>query len=107
MAQVKAQNKNDKKESDGSNESEFSPQVEHVYKIGLRVMSWIVGSAIFLVIILFYFNSPVVDMFSQIIFYIGIITLILFLGIELVGNNVKSMLSRIIDHNSDGKSTSH
>ena len=101
---AKEQQKNSKKNIESSSEIEFSPQVEHIYKIALRVMSWIVGSAIFLVIIFFYFNSPVIDMLSQVIFYIGIITLIIFLVIELIGNNVKNMLSRIIDKNNDGKS---
>ena len=107
MAKVKEQKKNGKRESVASNEIEFSPEVEHIYKIVLRIMSWVVGSTIFLVIILFYFNSPVIDIFSQIIFYIGIITLLLFLVIELIGNNVKTMLSRIIDKNNDGKSITH
>jgi hypothetical protein len=87
-----------------SNDLEFSPKVERIYKIALRVMSWVVGSAIFLVIILFYFNSPTIDIISQIIFYIGIVTLIVFLVIELIGANVKSILSKIIDKKTDAKS---
>ncbi len=98
------QRKNSKKNLEPPSEIAFSPQVERIYKIALRVMSWTVGSAIFLVIILFYFNSPVIDIISQVIFYIGIITLIIFLVIELIGNNVKNMLSKIIDKNADGKS---
>jgi ABC-type polysaccharide/polyol phosphate export permease len=101
---TKEQKKNIKKNLERPNEIEFSPQVEHTYKIALRIMSWTVGSAIFLVIILFYFNSPVIDIISQVIFYIGIITLIIFLIIELIGDNVKNMLSKIIDKNTDGKS---
>ncbi|MEJ2542901.1 MAG: hypothetical protein P8Y99_02430 [Calditrichaceae bacterium] len=103
MAKVNQQEKNNKKGSNNNSETEFSPKVEYVYKIALRVMSWIVGSAIFLVIILFYFNSPVIDAISQVIFYIGIITLLLFLIIEIIGDNVKTMLSRIIDKSNDGK----
>jgi hypothetical protein len=96
-----------KAENEIAEESEFSPEVERIYKIILRVMSWIVGSAIFLVIILFYFNSPTIDSISQVIFYIGIVTLLVFIVIELIGNNVKNMLSRIIDTNADAKSTPH
>lgn len=103
MAKVKQQEKSTKKGSDNTPEIEFSPKVEYIYKIALRVMSWVVGSAIFFVIILFYFNSPVIDAISQVIFYIGIITLIIFLIIEIIGDNVKNILSRMIDKNNDGK----
>lgn len=85
-------------------EVEYSAKVERIYKISLRIMSWIVGIAIFLVIILFYFNSPAIDVLSQVIFYIGIITLIVFLVIELVGNNVKNMISKIVDKVENAKS---
>jgi len=102
---AKEQQKNSNKKMESSDDIEFSPQVERVYKIGLRLMSWIVGSAIFFVIILFYFNSPFIDSLSQIIFYIGIVTLIVFLVIELIGTNVKNMLSKIIDKNTNAKSS--
>ena len=101
---MKEQQKQGKQKSDSSEVIEFSPQVERIYKIALRVMSWVVGGAIFLVIILFYFNSPAIDILSQVIFYIGILTLIVFLVIELIGNNVKNMLSKMIDKKADAKS---
>lgn len=103
--QNKELQKKSKKKSEETELNEYSPRVERIYKIILRTMSWIVGSAIFLVIVLFYFESPVIDSISQVIFYIGFITLILFLIIELVGNNVKNLLSKIIDNNTDAEST--
>lgn len=96
-----------KEKRDENPESEYSQKVERIYKIALRIMSWTVGSAIFLVIVLFYFNSPTIDSISQVIFYIGIITLIIFIIIELIGSNVKNALSKIIDKNEDAKDTSN
>ena len=105
MSKHKIFKEQQKLKQNSADEMEFSIQVEHIYKIALRVMSWVVGVAIFLVIILFYFNSPTIDAISQVIFYIGIITLIVFLVIELVGNNVKNMINKIIDKKTDAKST--
>jgi hypothetical protein len=98
-------NKSDKKKSKNgklsnkpeANEEVFSPKVEKLYKIILRIMSWTVGTSLILVIVLFYFNSPVVDQFSQIIFYIGILTLIVFGIIELVSIHVKRILAKYVN----------
>lgn len=102
--QDKKQQQKNQSTADNKGNPEFSEKVERIYKIMMRLMSWIVGSAIFLVIVLFYFNSPVVDTISQVIFYIGIVTLILFLVIELIGDNIKNYLSRITDKNENAKS---
>lgn len=90
-----------------SKESVFSPRVERVYKLALRSMSWIVGTAIIMVIGLFYFDSPTIDKISQIIFYIGIITLILFIIVELASFKFKLVISKLISESSDAKNTNH
>jgi len=77
-------------------ESIFSPKVESVFKLILKVMSWVVGLAFVLVIILPEFNSPSLDGITQILFYIGIINLLVFIVIEFVKDSVKQVLSRII-----------
>lgn|GEM_PF-1925034 len=85
----------------------FSPQVNKIYKIVLRTMSWIVGLAILMVIVFFYFNSPLIDRISQVVFYIGIVTLILFIIIELVSIKFKIFLSKILNGNHDAKNIDH
>ena len=85
-----------KKENKEKEQVTFSPKVEKIYKLILRAMSWIVGVALILVIALFYFDSPAVDQLSQFIFYIGIVTLVIFIVIELVGYKFKLTLSKLI-----------
>lgn len=85
-------------------EESFSPEVEKRYKLILRIMSWIVGSSIVSVIFLFYFNSPAIDKLSQVIFYIGILTLVLFIVIEIVGSQLKRFISKMIKEQPDAKS---
>lgn len=86
-----------------ANDIEFSPQVQKIYKIILRTMSWVVGLSILLVIGLFYFNSPLIDRISQIIFYTGFITLLMFIIIELVSIKVKILLSKLINGRQDAQ----
>lgn len=88
-------------------ERQFSPQVDNIYKIILRTMSWIVGLSILLVIGLFYFNSPMIDSISQVVFYMGIITLLLFIIIELVSIKFKILLSKILNDSHDSQNIDH
>jgi uncharacterized protein YqhQ len=85
---------------------EFSPEVEKVYKIILKVMSWVVGVCFLLIIILPQFNSPLLDKITKILFYIGIINLLIFIVIEFIRDSLKKMLSRIINE-SNAKNSSN
>jgi len=76
---------------------EFSEKTEKVFKSILRSMSWIVGVCFVLIIILPQFNDNTLDQITQILYYIGIINLLLFTVIELVADNFKSLLRIIIE----------
>jgi len=78
-------------------EMEFSPKVENVFKLILRIMSWIVGIVFVLIILLPELNSPFWDNVTRILFYIGLIDFIVFIIIEFVADSVKKFLSGIID----------
>jgi hypothetical protein len=78
---------------------EFPPKVEKISKIILRTMSWIVGSAFLAIIVLPYFKEPSIDYITKIIFRIGIVTLIIFLVIELTdktNHKLKKWINRFI-----------
>jgi len=77
-------------------EDEFSPKVERVYKLILRVMSWMVGIAFAAILILPEFNKAILDQIAKFLFRIGFFTLIVFIGIEFIGDSVKKLLSRIL-----------
>lgn len=85
-----------KAEALSSEEKAYSPHVEKIFKIILRSMSWIVGVAFVLVILLPQFNSEFLDNLTQIIFYIAIINLLVFIIIEFISDSVKQMMSRLL-----------
>lgn len=78
-------------------QSEFSPKVERVYKLILRVMSWTVGIAFVAILILPEFNKAFLDQIAKQLFRIGFFTLVIFILIEFVGDSVKKLLSKVID----------
>jgi cell division protein FtsW (lipid II flippase) len=78
-------------------EKQHSEKIEKVFKRLLRSMSWIVGICFVLIIILPQFNSNTLDKVTQILYYIGIIHLLLFTIIELIADNFKSLLSMILE----------
>lgn len=77
-------------------EEEYNPDVLRLYKILLRTMSWIVGVTFASVLILPEFNSPYLDKITKVLFLIGFIDLIIFIVIEFVSDNVKSLLARVV-----------
>jgi len=96
MAKKDIDKKNKAKAQEDTEEMEFSDDVNRVFKIIVRTMSWIVGIVFLLIIILPQFNSPSLDKFTQIIFYIGMIDLIIVIIIEFSADSIKNLLNRIL-----------
>lgn len=90
--------KSNKKQITNSQQEEnktlIAPEVEALFKRMLRIMSWIVGICFTLIITLPNFDFGLLDISIKIIFYIGVLTLLLFILIEMFGENVKINLSR-------------
>lgn len=75
---------------------EIDASTERLFKRILKTMSWIVGIAFVLIIILPQFNSKALDSLTQVLYYIGIINLLLFTLIEMVADSVKKMLQKLV-----------
>jgi len=86
----------EKKKIKAQNEQEFRPEVEHAFKQIKRVMSWIVGIAFASVLILPQFNDPVLDKITKVLFLAGFIDLLIFIVIEFVGKEVKTVLDKLV-----------
>lgn len=91
-----SKNKSKKNLEEEQVEPLFDEKVEKVYKRILRTMSWIVGVCFIAIIILPQFNSDALDSFTQILYYIGITTLLVFIVIEFIGDSIKRMINSII-----------
>ncbi len=61
-------------------------------------MSWIVGICFTLIITLPNFEFGLLDITIKIIFYIGVLTLLIFIVIELFGDQIKTQLSKTISN---------
>lgn len=81
-------------------EKQYSEKTEVVFKRILKTMSWTVGICFILIIVLFEFNNRFLDQLTQVLYYIGIINLLLFSVLELISDSVKNMLNRWIGQNS-------
>ncbi len=77
-------------------EPEYPEKVEKLFKLILRVLSWTVGIAFVLIIILPEFNSPVLDKITRVIYLIGISSLLIFIVIEFFASNVKNLINRFV-----------
>ncbi|MGD9897889.1 MAG: hypothetical protein AB7T22_02065 [Calditrichaceae bacterium] len=92
----KQQTKKQQYESMSEREDITRPEVEKLYKNIIRIMSWIVGFCFIMIIILPEFNSILLDKITKILFYIGIINLLVFTVIEFVSNSFKKTLSKLV-----------
>ncbi len=88
---TKTQNKNPKTETTQEDDA-AAQQVNKIYKRILRTMSWTVGSAFILVILLPEFNTSFLDRLTRYIFLLGIITLLAFILIEFIGDQLKKLI---------------
>ncbi len=86
----------DKHKQQTEQESDFSPKVERIYRLILRIMSWAVGIAFVAILILPEFNKSFLDQIAKFLFRIGFFTLVVFIVIEFVGDSVKKLLSKVI-----------
>jgi hypothetical protein len=76
--------------------NEISPKIEEKFKLGLHIMSWIVGLSFIAIIILCTFKIPTLDILVKMLFYLGIINLLLFAVVELFGASIKHFLNKLI-----------
>ena len=72
----------------------FNEKTEMTFKKILRVMSWIVGICFVLIIILPNFRSDFLDKLVKIIFFLGIINLILFAVFESFAKPIKRLIEK-------------
>ncbi len=77
-----------------NNNANINPDIEHKFKILLKIMSWIVGVCFILVIILPLIESNFIDLLVKILFFIAVINLLLFAVFEFFGQNIKQLLSK-------------
>ncbi len=77
-----------------SETEQIAPEVEELFKRILKIMSWVVGICFTLIITLPNFDFALLDITIKIIFYIGVLTLLLFIVIELFGDSIKLQLSK-------------
>jgi len=79
-------------------EESVLPAVEILFKRLLKIMSWVVGICFTLIITLPNFEFSMLDITIKIIFYIGVLTLLIFIVIELFGDHIKTQLSKTISN---------
>jgi hypothetical protein len=73
---------------------EISDHAEEVFRKILRSMSWMVGISFILIIILPNFRVDVLDLAVKLIFYFGIVNLILFALFESFANTIKKLIDK-------------
>ncbi len=72
--------------------NEYSPKTEHIYKMIVRIMSWIVGIAAGIVLILPEFNSGLLDQITKTVFQFAFSVMLVFLVIEFIREPVKKII---------------
>jgi hypothetical protein len=77
-------------------EEDISPIVEEKFKRLLRIMSWTVGICFLVIIILPNFEFFLLDITIKLVYYIGVLNLLLFIFLEFFGTNVKRFMSKHI-----------
>jgi hypothetical protein len=70
------------------------PEIENKFKLLLKIMSWIVGISFVLIILLPLIESHTIDVIVKILYYIGLINLLLFAVLEFFAQNLKVLLSK-------------
>ena len=75
---------------------EISPIVEEKFKKLLKIMSWTVGICFLIIIVLPNFDFFLLDITIKIVYFLGVLNLLLFIFLELFGTNVKRFLSKRI-----------
>ena len=78
------------------NVQQFSEDTEIKFKLMLKIMSWVVGICFVLIIILPNFHFFLVDVTVKILFFLGVINLLLFAIFEFFSNSIKKLINKII-----------
>ncbi len=78
-------------------ELQFPDLVEKIFKYILKSLSWTVGIAFVMVILLPEFNSPTLDQITRVFYLLGISCLIVFLIIEFFADDIKRLINRMIN----------
>jgi hypothetical protein len=73
-----------------------SPVVEEKFKAMLKIMSWIVGLSFITIIILPNFEFAYLDLLVKIIFFLGVLNLLLFAIIEMFGTAIKKIITKLL-----------
>ena len=89
-----AKSNNNSPDKNNTNNDIINPNIEYKFKLLLKIMSWIVGVSFVLIIILPLFDSSFVDGLVKILYFIGLINLLLFAILEFFGQNIKTLLSK-------------
>ena len=95
MAQKQKAKEKSKREQ--TEEPQFPEKVEKIFKYILKSLSWTVGIAFVLVILLPEFNSPLLDKITRVFYLTGISCLLLFLIIEFFAFDIKNLINRLIN----------
>ncbi len=96
MATLKKEKAKKKEKKEEAQEPQFPQKVEKIFKYILKTLSWTVGIAFVLVIILPEFNSPVLDKITRVLYLTGISCLLIFLIIEFFAVDIKGLINRLL-----------
>ncbi|HID40470.1 MAG TPA: hypothetical protein EYP36_13305 [Calditrichaeota bacterium] len=88
----KSKNKRPELQNETTGNGGKTEEVEKIYKYITRIMSWTVGISAVLIILLPEFNSLILDRITQFLYYIFIITLLVFILFEFIGKYVKKLI---------------
>lgn len=76
------------------NNGNINPDIAKKFKMLLKIMSWVVGICFGLIILLPLIESHFIDVLVKILFFIGLINLLLFAVLEFFGDNIKLFFSK-------------
>jgi len=86
--------KNNVSNKNNASKNVINPEIENKFKLLLKIMSWVVGVCFVLIILLPLINSNFIDILVKVLYFIGLINLLLFAILEFFGHNIKVLLSK-------------
>jgi len=86
--------KNNVSNKNNASKNVINPEIENKFKLLLKIMSWVVGVCFVLIILLPLINSNFIDILVKVLYFIGLINLLLFAILEFFGQNIKVLLSK-------------
>lgn len=79
-----------------SEQPEINENTEKIYKLSLKIMTWIAGICFLLIIIFHLFNNTTLDVISKFLYYFIVIILLSFTIIEFKADKVKQKIQKYI-----------